>query len=319
MPHVNNEFKKYSLRKVFCLMNDSSYKEYTIPLGEFARICGTTRDTLRYYEKHQVLMPWKNPENGYHYYSYAQIGSFYFISTLRSADLTIKEIRDYLLLDNQTGFLPYIDVQIDALKQQRRELDRKIRQLSVVTLLDSALYHSGYGVPVIHDFPSDIRFHMAPVSSENAFSLSDIARDIQNHIHLFPDMAGSFPAGTAMDAAAFLKGDYRYIKVISLYHAEDADLYPTGNAGQKPDPGTIEAWESVTAYSLPTSRVAAIICRDSDGDIREMYRRLAAFIMENHLTMLTDVFSVSFVNIMDPLQRRRYLKYIFVCIDEKGV
>ena len=40
--------------------------EYTISAGEFARICGTTRDTLRYYDKHKVLIPWKNPENGYH-------------------------------------------------------------------------------------------------------------------------------------------------------------------------------------------------------------------------------------------------------------
>ncbi len=297
-------------------MNYSEKAEYTIPAGEFARICGTTRDTLRYYEKHQVLIPWKNPENGYHYYSYAQIGSFYFISILRSADLSTKEIREYLLMDNHSGFLPYIDVQIDVLKQQRRELDRKIRQLSVVTSLDSVIHLSDYGVPVVSEFPPDIRFRIAPVSSDSAYSLSDIARDIQHHIHLFPDMAGSFPAGTAMDAEAFLKDDYRYIKVISLYHAEDAEIYNPDARSEKPGPGTIEAWESVSMFSLPTRKIAAIICRDSDGDIHTIYKRLARFIMEHHFKMLTDVFSVSFINIMDPSQKRRYLKYIFVCIEE---
>ncbi len=290
-------------------------KEYTISAGEFARICGTTRDTLRYYDKHRVLMPWKNPENGYHYYSYAQIGTFYFISTLRSVHFSIKEIRDYLLIGNDTGFLPYMNVQIDALKEQRRELDRKIRQLSVVTALDTVMHLSDYGVPVISSFPEEILFRIAPVSSENACSLSDIARDIQDHIHLFPDMAGSFPAGTAMDAAAFLKGDYRYIKVVSLCHAEDDASDLTGNPNKKPFPGSIEAWESVTTISLPTSRIAAVICRDSDGDIRDIYRRLAGFITENRLHMMTDVFSISLVNIMDPNQRRRYLKYIFVCVE----
>lgn len=292
-------------------MNGKMNPEYTIPAGEFARICGTTRDTLRYYEKHKVLIPWKNPENGYHYYSYAQIGSFYFISTLRSADLSIKEIRDYLLLGNHTSFLPYINVQIDALKQQRLELDRKIRQLSVVLTLDSVIHLSDFGVPVVSDFPPDIRFHIAPISSDHAYSLSDIAQDIQDHIHLFPDMAGSFPAGTAMDADGFLKGDYRYIKVISLYHADDADMLAADA-----HPGTIEAWDSVTSFSLPTSRIAAIICRDSDGDIRTIYARLARFIEERRLRMLTDIFSVSFINIMDPDQKRRYLKYIFVCVEE---
>ena len=289
--------------------------EYTISAGEFARICGTTRDTLRYYDKHKVLIPWKNPENGYHYYSYAQIGTFYFISTLRSVHFSIKEIRDYLLIGNDSGFLPYMNVQIDALKEQRRELDRKIRQLSVVTALDAVTHLSDFGIPVISSFPEEILFRIAPVSTENAFSLSDIARDIQDHIHLFPDMAGSFPAGTAMDAEAFLKGDYRYIKVVSLYHAEDDASALSGEAGKKPFPGSIEAWESVTIFSLPTRRVAAVICRDSDGDIRDIYRRLAAFITENKLKMLTDVFSISMVNIMDPNQRRRYLKYIFVCVE----
>lgn len=290
-------------------------KEYTISAGEFARICGATRDTLRYYDKHRVLIPWKNPENGYHYYSYAQIGTFYFISTLRSLDLPIKRIREYLLTGNDTGFLPYMKMQLDALKEQRQELDRKIRQVSVVTALDSLILSADYGVPVISDFPPEIRFRVAPVSSENACSLSDIARDIQDHIHLFPDMAGSFPAGTAMDAGRFMQEDYRYIKVVSLSYVDDAELYLPASLRSHASPGSIEAWESVSVFSLPTRKLAAIVCRDTDGDIRVMYRRLADFIRNNHLTMLSDVFSISIVNIIDPEQRRRYLKYIFVCIE----
>ena len=290
-------------------------REYTISSGEFARICGATRDTLRYYDKHRVLIPWKNPENGYHYYSYAQIGTFYFISTMRSLDFPIKKIREYLLTGNDNGFLPYMNMQLDALKEQRRELDRKIRQVSVVTALDSLILSADYGVPVISDFPPEIRFQVAPVSSDKAYSLSDIARDIQDHIHLFPDMAGSFPAGTAMDADGFMHGDYRYIKVVSLSYADDADLYLPASLRAHASPGSIEAWDSVSVFSLPTRKLAAIVCRDTDGDIRIMYQRLADYIRSNGLTMLTDVFSISIVNIMDPEQRRRYLKYIFVCIE----
>ena len=290
-------------------------REYTISSGEFARICGATRDTLRYYDKHRVLIPWKNPENGYHYYSYAQIGTFYFISTMRSLDFPIKKIREYLLTGNDNGFLPYMNMQLDALKEQRRELDRKIRQVSVVTALDSLILSADYGVPVISDFPPEIRFRVAPVSSDKAYSLSDIARDIQDHIHLFPDMAGSFPAGTAMDADGFMHGDYRYIKVVSLSYADDADLYLPASLRAHASPGSIEAWDSVSVFSLPIRKLAAIVCRDTDGDIRIMYQRLADYIRSNGLTMLTDVFSISIVNIMDPEQRRRYLKYIFVCIE----
>lgn len=57
--------------------------EYCITAGEFAKMCQTTRDTLRYYERQGILVPKKNPVNGYHYYSYAQISSYYFIRTFR--------------------------------------------------------------------------------------------------------------------------------------------------------------------------------------------------------------------------------------------
>ena len=70
--------------------------EYCIPAGEFARICGTTRDTLRYYHKQGILVPQRNAANGYHYYSYAQVASFYFIATLRGLDCSAADIREYL-------------------------------------------------------------------------------------------------------------------------------------------------------------------------------------------------------------------------------
>ena len=295
-------------------MGTTEKLEYTIPAAEFARICGTTRDTLRYYEKRKVLLPWKDPENGYHYYSYAQIGSFYLISTLRSMNYSAQEICDYLLIGNYSEFLPLINVQIAALQKQQWELERKIRQLSVVRELDQIAPEKNYGHPAIQSFPKKISFRMAPIASGKAYSLSDIARDIQDHIHLFPDMAASFPAGTAMNAEAFLNGDYRYTKVISLYPTEDRDSIPPGISAGTPDPGTVEAWESVTTFSLPTLRVAGIFCRDTDGNIQTIYRRLADFIQQNHLKMKTDVFSISFLNMIGPDQKRRYLKYIFVCV-----
>ena len=78
--------------------------EYCITAGEFAKMCRTTRDTLRYYEKQGILVPHKNPENGYHYYSYAQISSFYFIKTFRSIDCSVEDIREDLLGGEEDRF-----------------------------------------------------------------------------------------------------------------------------------------------------------------------------------------------------------------------
>ena len=69
-------------------------EEYCISAGVFARMCQTTRDTLRYYEKQGILVPKKSEKNGYHYYSYAQISSFYFISTFRGLGCSVEDSKE---------------------------------------------------------------------------------------------------------------------------------------------------------------------------------------------------------------------------------
>lgn len=72
-------------------------EEYCISAGAFARMCQTTRDTLRYYEKQGILVPKKSEKNGYHYYSYAQISSYYFISTFRGLGCSVEDIKNICL------------------------------------------------------------------------------------------------------------------------------------------------------------------------------------------------------------------------------
>ena len=66
--------------------------EYSLSVSQFAKLCGTTRDTLRYYYEQNILTPRVDPNNGYHYYSASQISSFFFINTMRKAGCSIKEI-----------------------------------------------------------------------------------------------------------------------------------------------------------------------------------------------------------------------------------
>ena len=104
--------------------------EYCITAGEFAKMCQTTRDTLRYYERQGILVPKKNPVNGYHYYSYAQISSYYFIRTFRELDCSVGDIKEYLLGGEEVRFDAFVDQQYDRLLMMRRELDRKIHTIA---------------------------------------------------------------------------------------------------------------------------------------------------------------------------------------------
>ena len=104
--------------------------EYCITAGEFAKMCQTTRDTLRYYERQGILVPKKNPVNGYRYYSYAQISSYYFIRTFRGLDCSVGDIKEYLLGGEEIRFDEFVEQQYDKLLLMRQELDRKIRTIA---------------------------------------------------------------------------------------------------------------------------------------------------------------------------------------------
>ena len=64
--------------------------------GEFAALCGVTRHTLFHYDALGIFSPAVRGENGYRYYTAAQLDVFQVISVLRELDLSLGEIRAYL-------------------------------------------------------------------------------------------------------------------------------------------------------------------------------------------------------------------------------
>lgn len=64
--------------------------------GEFARLCGVSKHTLFHYDELGVFSPAVKAENGYRYYSMAQIDVFFVISTLKELDIPLREIKAYL-------------------------------------------------------------------------------------------------------------------------------------------------------------------------------------------------------------------------------
>ena len=72
--------------------------------GEFARLCGTTKETLRHYNNIGLLKPAKTTENGYQYYSAFQFYDFYFISTFKGTGMHLKELEEKLAETDERAF-----------------------------------------------------------------------------------------------------------------------------------------------------------------------------------------------------------------------
>ena len=269
-------------------------EEYCISAGAFARMCQTTRDTLRYYEKQGILVPKKSEKNGYHYYSYAQISSYYFISTFRGLGCSVEDIKEYLLGGKEVRFDGFVDRQYAALLTQQRELERRIGIIGNTRKLLEQIRKNDTGKPELYEQPEIFRLKVTKVLSDPATSFSEISTDIHRHLKecAHPGIQ-AFPMGAAIGREDFQKEQYVYREVFSFADAQAAG------------PGIRE---------LPGRLTVVMVCREKDGDIRLAYQKIRNYLKEQALQRSSDLYSLSIVNVIDPNAERKYLKYIIACV-----
>ncbi len=90
----------------------------------FARLCGTTKETLRHYKDTGLLVPRRQGENGYFYYDAEQFYDFYAISIFRQTGTPLEEIRRCLQNQDAGETLALLQEQQERLNRQRRKLEQ---------------------------------------------------------------------------------------------------------------------------------------------------------------------------------------------------
>lgn len=107
-------------------------KERYLTTGEFAKLAGVTKHTLFYYDEIGLFSPEIKQENGYRYYSFAQLEVFDVINVLRELDMPLAEIKKYmnkrspeLLLELFQKETSIIEAQIEKLIQTNVWIQKK--------------------------------------------------------------------------------------------------------------------------------------------------------------------------------------------------
>lgn len=113
-------------------MNKKEQTHFTT--GEFATLCGVKKQTLFHYDAVGIFSPEFVEDNGYRYYSIAQLEVFFVITLLKELDMPLKEIKAYLDRRSPDEFLVLI-------KSQMALLDKKIATLDSMRLLMEKKYH----------------------------------------------------------------------------------------------------------------------------------------------------------------------------------
>lgn len=95
-------------------------------IGEVAQMYHISMGTLRHYEKEGLVQPeCIDPENGYRYYGVCQLEVLNTIRYLRTLDMPLEEIREFI----QNRDIPVIE---EKLKKQKELIEHKRRELEQI-------------------------------------------------------------------------------------------------------------------------------------------------------------------------------------------
>lgn len=96
--------------------------------SEFAKLCNVNKHTLFHYDELGIFSPAHKGENGYRYYSTAQIEVFGVISALKELDMPLADIKAYLDQRTPERF-------VSLLEQEEQALVKKINNLKQIRML----------------------------------------------------------------------------------------------------------------------------------------------------------------------------------------
>ncbi|KAB2823484.1 Zn(2+)-responsive transcriptional regulator [Aliivibrio finisterrensis] len=100
-------------------------------IGELAKRCNVTNDTLRFYEKNGLLIPSGRSSSGYRLYNDDNLAQIRFILKAKQLGLTLDEIQE--LLDIRLEATKHSCAEVKAITQTKlNTIDKKIEQLTEI-------------------------------------------------------------------------------------------------------------------------------------------------------------------------------------------
>ena len=100
-----------------------------LSISEMANICRISRQTLIYYDKHDVFKPHYMDEKGYRYYSVLQIPFLREICALKANNLSLKDIADNFENRNIKNTQDLLRFKKQNLEEEMEELKRKLKSI----------------------------------------------------------------------------------------------------------------------------------------------------------------------------------------------
>ncbi|GGG31807.1 MerR family transcriptional regulator [Lysinibacillus alkalisoli] len=100
--------------------------------GDIAKFNNVSSDTVRYYDKHNLVRPSFSDTNGYRYYTLYEALKFNLVTALRETNISVENIQQFLNALTIENLIQTMDTQEEYLKIQQQEIQRKLTYLSII-------------------------------------------------------------------------------------------------------------------------------------------------------------------------------------------
>jgi DNA-binding transcriptional MerR regulator len=192
-------------------------------ISQFAELCGTTRQTLQYYDKIGLLHPLHIGEQGYRYYDQAQRYDFQLISTLKQSGCSLSEIHEIMKTNAN-------DQVLEILAEKKQQLNKAAKKVNMFrTFLDYTINFLNIFYSTVSDMPVliDVNQHVGvyrytlkqpakPFSSELKEGMLEY-----NSFCSANENIQQYPYGFLIPEEEFKSGRRRVTHIICMCHGTD--------------------------------------------------------------------------------------------------
>lgn len=232
-------------------------------IGEMSRLMDVPVKTLRYYDEIGLFKPVEvNRHTGYRYYSTEQFEQLDIIKYLRLLGVPLSEITEHFASRRVDHFLQLLKRQDEIISDKIRELEMTRRRFgSRIAELESALYGSKVGLPLIKRFP-DRPILRLDASIQRGPNLEMMVRKLEKLIGAAHSPIFIGKVGFTVSEENLRRENFQEYSSVFILVEEPIE-------------------NPALSMLLPAGKYACLLFQGSHNESREPYRQLLAHIAEN--------------------------------------
>ena len=133
-----------------------------LSISDFAAYCGTTRQTLQYYDRIGLLKPIQLGKQGYRYYHPLQSHEVRMIRSFQGSGSSLEEVKEILNFSNLDALEDWVSLKQEVFAQELKRIKREMEFLSRYRAFLGLARDNPLEVPTLFSISQPLRFHVIP-------------------------------------------------------------------------------------------------------------------------------------------------------------